>query len=61
MRRSSWSQAKQVPGEELRADLAGVIDVAVMIVVEEDAGQHLEEIWVGVSTPRKGLIPPHPA
>ncbi|MGH9001810.1 MAG: hypothetical protein ACRDYV_01655 [Acidimicrobiia bacterium] len=44
----------------MRADLAGVLDVSVMAVVVEDAGQRLEEIWVAFSMPPKGPIPPHP-
>ena len=54
-------QARQVPGEEIPANLAGVLDVSVMAVVVEEAGQLLEEIWVGFSMPPKGPIPPHPA
>ena len=54
-------QARQVPGKEVRADLADVLDVSVMTVVVEDAGQRLEEIWVGFSMPPRGPIPPHPA
>jgi hypothetical protein len=55
------AQARQAPGEEVRADLAGVLDISVMAVVVEGAGRRLEEIWVGFSMPPKGPIPPHPA
>jgi hypothetical protein len=54
------SRARQAPGEEVRGDLAGVLDVSVIAVVVEDAGQRLEEIWVGFSMPPKGPVPPHP-
>jgi hypothetical protein len=55
------SRARQAPGEEVRGDLVGVLDVSVMSVVVEDADERLEEIWVGFSMPPNGPLPPHPA
>jgi hypothetical protein len=53
-------RARQAPGVEVHGELAGVLEVSLVAVVVEEAGQHLEEIWVGFSMPPKGLIPPHP-
>lgn len=55
------ARARHAPGDEVRGDLAGVLDVSVLAVVVEDAGHRLEEVWVGILMPPKGPIPPHPA
>ena len=54
------ARAREAPGVEINGDLGGALDVSLVAVVVEEAGQHLEEIWVGFSMPPKGSIPPHP-
>ena len=58
---SLMAEVGKVPGVAVEADLAGVLDVSVVMVVVEDAQDRLEEVWVGFSMPPKGPIPPHPA
>jgi hypothetical protein len=54
------ARAREAPSVEVHGDLRRVLDVSLVAVVIEEAGQRLEEIWVGFSMPPKGAVPPHP-
>lgn len=47
-------------GEEIVGEIAGALEVGVLVILIEDGGERLQETWLSFRMPPKADVPPYP-